>query len=200
MYISIGQVSTLLGISISTLRRYDDNGIFTSSYRTPGGHRRYELSIVLEITGEIPSPVVSDTVIGYARVSGHKQKKDLQTQIHSIEHYAKKHNFRISKVYSDIASGINDSRRNFIKMLKSIPVHRPKALIITYQDRLSRYGINVIRLFCDLFNCRLVSIHADKGDKDYQTELVEGVIEVITSYAGRLHRQRRGTLVRRQFV
>ncbi len=136
---------------------------------------------------------IPDTVVGYARVSAHKQRSDLKTQIQSIENYASNNNFRLTKVYSDIASGINDKRKNFIRLLKSIPISRPKALIITYRDRLSRFAVNVIQLFCNMFNCRLVAIHQDTA-KNTELELVEGVIEVITSYAGRLHRQRRGKI------
>lgn len=193
MYISIGKASNLLGLSVSTLRRYDDDGILPSSFTTPGGHRRYELALILEMSTSIPVSTSSDHVLGYARVSGHKQKQELQTQIRCIQRHAQQHGHNLKKIYFDIASGINDQRRNFIKMLRSIPLHRPKAVIITYADRLSRFGHNVIKLYCEVFNCKLIIIFADQAKQDTQADLVEGVIEVITSYAGRLHRQRRGT-------
>lgn len=143
------------------------------------------------MTGEI-TQTSSEHVIGYARVSGHKQKPELQSQVNRINRYAEDHGLHLRRIYKDIASGINDERRNFVKMLRSIAVNRPKSLIITYADRLSRFGHNVIRLFCEVFKCSLITIF-NSQIKDPQTELVEGVIEVITSYAGRLHRQRRGT-------
>lgn len=81
-----------------------------------------------------------------------------------------------------------------MKLLRSIPINRPKAVIITYRDRLARFGLNVIKLFCKIFGCELITIY-QKQNQDLQTELAEGVIAVITWYAGRFHRQRRGTLV-----
>ena len=188
-FISI--VSILLGVSISSLRRWDNEGLLLSTFRTPGGHRRYKYSEILEIRGE--SSPLSNQVFGYARVSGHKQKKDLQNQIKAIKNFARANNLQIKHIYSDIASGINDNRRNFIRLLKAIPIIRPKALIITYRDRLSRYGLFVIDLLCKLFACELRTIYQnDKKDPD--VELVEGVIELVTSYAGRFHRKRRGMI------
>jgi len=39
----------------------------------------------------------------------------------------------------------------------------------------------------------LITIHQRKN-RNLQVELTEGVIEVITSYAGKFHRQRRGKI------
>lgn len=41
--ISINEVSKRLGVSISTLRRWDKAGVLVAE-RTPKGHRRYDLS------------------------------------------------------------------------------------------------------------------------------------------------------------
>jgi len=43
MFLSIGQVSEVTGISITTLRRWEKEGKFTSCFRTKGQHRRYSL-------------------------------------------------------------------------------------------------------------------------------------------------------------
>jgi len=190
-YISIGKVSILLGISISSLRRWDDDGLLPSSFRTIGGHRRYKLSTVLEITGEVVAE--NNIVLGYARVSGHKQKKDLLNQKKSIENYAKSKAYNLTHIYTDIASGLNDKRKNFLRLLFAIPQLRPKAVIITYDDRLARFGLEVIKLFFKIFSCELINIHQRKN-RDLQTELVEGVIALITSLAGKFHRQRRGKI------
>ena len=87
MFISIGKTSDLLGVSISTLRRWDDQSILASEFRTKGGHRPYELTTIKEMTGEMTPQ--NNIVLGYARVSGHKQKKVLQNQKESIKNYAK---------------------------------------------------------------------------------------------------------------
>ena len=44
MYISVGQAAEVIGVSISTLRRWEDEESFKPDFRTKGGHRRYDLS------------------------------------------------------------------------------------------------------------------------------------------------------------
>ena len=41
MYLSIGQAAEVIGVSISTLRRWEQEGSFMPCYRTKGNHRRY---------------------------------------------------------------------------------------------------------------------------------------------------------------
>ncbi|MBC7530542.1 MAG: MerR family DNA-binding transcriptional regulator, partial [Oligoflexus sp.] len=40
MYISVGAAAEILGVSISTLRRWEKEKVLLPSYRTIGGHRR----------------------------------------------------------------------------------------------------------------------------------------------------------------
>ena len=43
MYLAIRKVATMIGVSVSTLRRWDEVNLLVASYRTVGGHRRYKL-------------------------------------------------------------------------------------------------------------------------------------------------------------
>lgn len=171
MFISIGKVSNYLGVSISSLRRWDNAGLSCPAFRTPGGHRRYKHSEILEISGELEEK--NGLVLAYGRVSGHKQKRDLDNQVRCIENYASRHNLHLQKVYSDIASGINDLRPNFSRLLREIPLKRPNKVLITYRDRLSRFGVNVIQLFCKCFDCELIFIK-QREEKTLEQELAEG--------------------------
>lgn len=57
--------------------------------------------------------------------------------------------YRISGVYSDIASGISfEKRKDFFKLLDEVLDGRVEKVVITYKDRLSRVGFD---LFCHLF-------------------------------------------------
>ena len=42
--VSIGQAGAALGVSVCTLRRWERAGYFAPSFRTQGGHRRYDLA------------------------------------------------------------------------------------------------------------------------------------------------------------
>ena len=43
-YLSIGETAKLLGVSVSTLRRWECEGKLLPAYRTVGSHRRYLLN------------------------------------------------------------------------------------------------------------------------------------------------------------
>jgi Predicted site-specific integrase-resolvase len=76
--LSVGEAATLLGVAVSTLRRWETEGRLIPSYRTPGGHRHYALVLLQTLLDPIISTQkASERVICYARVSSHDQKQDL---------------------------------------------------------------------------------------------------------------------------
>jgi putative resolvase len=71
----IGQAAQLLGVSASTLRRWEREGKI-ESHRTEGGHRLYHLS-QFNIS-KTKQSIRDRKTIAYARVSSHDQKADLE--------------------------------------------------------------------------------------------------------------------------
>jgi len=77
MYISISKAAYMLGVSATTLRRWDTRDYLKLAFRTFGGHRRYKITTLLEITGQINNDghenktrqVQKVQVVSYARVS-----------------------------------------------------------------------------------------------------------------------------------
>jgi putative resolvase len=100
MLISIGMAALMLGVSISTLRRWERENRLLPDHRTIGGHRRYSQRKITELTGEIIEN--SEThAIAYARVSSYDQKRDLEAHKEKLEAYAKE-NFPSFEVISDL--------------------------------------------------------------------------------------------------
>jgi hypothetical protein len=56
-FLSIGAAAFMLGVAISTLRRWEKENQLVADYRTPGGHRRYALGKLLGLSGQKPSPI-----------------------------------------------------------------------------------------------------------------------------------------------
>jgi len=75
---SISEAAKIKGVSPSTLRRWEAEGKLIPE-RTESGHRRYSMSQLLGVESH------KAYTIGYARVSSHDQKADLERQKEIIE-------------------------------------------------------------------------------------------------------------------
>lgn len=79
-HVSVGQASEILGVAVSTLRRWEAEGRLRPAFRTCGGHRRYSLLALnhIHICGK--SSPEQRKAVAYDRVSSHDQKADLERQ------------------------------------------------------------------------------------------------------------------------
>ena len=78
MYISIGQAAEVIGVSVSTLRRWEQDKSFTADFRTKGGHIRYCLkriqTEILDLNTNTYNNKDPRITIAYSRVSSADQK------------------------------------------------------------------------------------------------------------------------------
>jgi len=164
--------------------------------RTVGGHRRYSRSALLTFlrTGTYTAEICGRTGIAavYGRVSALKQKHDLLTQIAALIQQAQKDGF-IPKVYTDIGSGLNDKRPRFLKLLMDALYTQFDRFYITYHDRLARFGTYSYEEIFRSLQIPIICIQATPHST-LEEQLVHDVIAVITSFAGKIHRSRRGTI------
>jgi predicted site-specific integrase-resolvase len=128
---------------------------------------------------------VKEKNIIYCRVSNQLRKKELNYQIERCENFALKNGIVIHKVYKEIASGMNDKRKQFIKMLDE----NPTLIIIENKDRLTRFGFNYLNYLLLKLNCKIIVINEVKEDEE---DLIKDMISIITSFCCRLYGLRRG--------
>ena len=75
-FISIKEASELIGVTTTTLRRWEQNSLFCQNHRTFGNHRRYELESVLKLINKNKeTEEVAKKTICYSRVGTHDKKK-----------------------------------------------------------------------------------------------------------------------------
>lgn len=200
MMIAIGKVVRLLGVSATTLRRWDANGTLPATYRTRGGHRRYRLAEILawstreQQVAEAPSQdsKMRPQAITYARVSAAKQKADLQRQTEHLREYVEAQGWTLVKQYQDIGSGLNDKRKGLLALIRDIVALQPDYLVCRFSDRLARFGIEIIRTLCKIYDTQIVITQEQDEAASINDQLVKDVIALITSFAGKLYRRRRG--------
>ncbi|MHA2272385.1 MAG: IS607 family transposase [Candidatus Hodarchaeales archaeon] len=203
MFLSTGKAAILLRVSPSTLRRWDAAKMLVPTFRTPGRHRRYQLSKLLEWSDQMPTrPPNRHTqqqrrprVVAYARVSGSKQRRELIRQMAHLDTYIQEQGWQHVKTYHDIGSGLNDSRKGLLRLLRDLPSLQPDKIVCTYEDRLARFGIKLLETICTYFSAKIVVTQQQRQPVSLEEQVVQDVIALITSFAGKLHRARRGQLV-----
>ena len=189
MFVSIGEISKIVGVSSSTIRRWEREGKICSCFRTPGGHRRYSVSILKTKLGLITSKL-KQKVIAYARVSSHDQKDDLHRQSGRLDDYCSKHfpNSEI-EIIEDLGSGLNFKKRGLKKLLRLILSGVVSEIVLTHKDRLLRFGSEIIFLICSSFGTKVRLIEEEIELPDEQI-LARDVLEIITVFSARLYGKR----------
>jgi excisionase family DNA binding protein len=115
-YVSIGEASEALGVSITTLRRWEAEGKLIPE-RTAGRQRRYELA---KLKPELFHAAPQDRkTIAYARVSSHDQKDDLERQKQVLELYCARQGWTF-EVIADLGSGMNYHKKGLKKLLDGV--------------------------------------------------------------------------------
>jgi excisionase family DNA binding protein len=185
MYLSIGQASKRLGVSIQTLRRWDTEGKLTAE-RTPSGHRRYLASEVSTFNPlGINTPALDRPTVAYARVSSHDQKNDLERQIKVLEMYCASQGWKY-EVISDLGSGMNYHKKGLRELLDRIVDDKVGRLVLTHKDRLLRFGAELVFAICETKNVEVCIIN--QGDeRSFEEELASDVLEIVTVFSARMY-------------
>jgi putative resolvase len=187
MKVSIKAAAQELGVREETLRRWEQEGKITSE-RTAGGHRRYDLA-ALKRQAELPKPdPVARVTLGYARVSSQDQLADLHRQVGMLEVYCATKGWRC-EILQDRGSGLNYRKRGLRHLIQRIGSGEVERLVLTHQDRLLRFGAELVFALCEHFGTEVVIINATE-ECSFEEDLVQDVLEIITVFSARLYGSR----------
>ena len=178
------EVCQLLGISYSTLLRWIREGKIRA-VTTEGGKYRIPYS---EVKKYLERREETRAVI-YARVSSTDQKEDLEKQVNYLTNYAVAKGYKVVDVLKDIASGLNTQRKGLLKLFKLVESRSVDVVLVTYKDRLTRFGFEYLEEFFSAMGVRIEAVFGEEPKDDTQ-ELVEDLISIITSFAGKIYGMR----------
>ena len=185
--VSIGKAAKILGVSIVTLRRWDEDGRLVS-IKTEGGHRRYDISKINPEMVHRYDFQESRKTIAYARVSSHDQKDDLERQKQVLELFCSKNGWPF-EIISDLGSGMNYYKKGLRKLLDAVLDDKVGRLVLTHKDRLLRFGAELVFSICEAKGVEVVIIN--KGDDTtFEEDLAADVLEIITVFSARLYGSR----------
>jgi len=126
----------------------------------------------------------------YARVSGNTQKDDLERQIASLEDYVRKQFPQAEYIIiKDIASSLKEDRKGLKKLIELARRKQIDVVVVAYKDRLTRFGFEYLEEFFKAYGVKVITVFNEEP-KDYMQELVEDLIEIVTSFAGRIYGKR----------
>lgn len=187
------QACELLGITIKTLQNWDHQGKI-KIVRSPSNRRLIPMSEVYRLLDQIENDGLT---ILYARVSSYDQKHkgDLDRQVASLAEAAS--DFRKIKVITDVGSGLNDKRKGLLKVMEMAKRREIDCIMVTYKDRLTRFGFNYLETFFTAFDVEIIVLNDTFVDKSPQEEMIEDLMSIISSFAGKLYglRSRKHTQV-----
>ncbi|WP_394555927.1 IS607 family transposase (plasmid) [Priestia aryabhattai] len=183
MKVSVGKVAREIGVTIDTIRRWENEGKITSE-RTEGGHRRYNLNEVLSYVKNKKKPP-EKVAVGYARVSTNKERDNLKHQEQVIELYCAAKGYRY-KIIEDIGSSMDYEKEGLKELIKMVEHNQVSHLVLTHKDRLLRFGNEIIFEMCRLRGIEIVILNEDK-QKLNDKEVVEDVLSVISNFSAQLY-------------
>jgi putative resolvase len=183
----ISIAAALLGVSVPTIRRWDQRGWITCE-RTAGGHRRVPAAEVARLRGDT-APARGDErrVVAYARVSSHQQKVqgDLERQANRMMQAAGPDALCIC----DTGSGLNCRRPGLRRLIALVTRGWVREVVVAQRDRLTRFGFPFLEHFFRHFGCaiRVVERAAELSPME---ELVDDVMSLMASFSGKLYKAR----------
>ena len=182
---STGKAAELLSVSFITIKRWIYAGKIkvikmpTKQYRIPES----------EIQRLLGKPAPKNKAIIYARVSSADQKEDLKRQREILQEYAQKKKYKVVASLEDIASGLKDNRRGLKKMFDMLRAGAADVVIVTWKDRLTRFGFEYIKSHAEDFGAR-IEVANEREEQTPHEELVEDLLSIVTSFAGKLYGMR----------
>ena len=185
--LSILEASKLLGISRSTLRRWEREGKIKPDARTSGNQRRYRLS---SISPEIcHKDTAKKKTLAYARVSSKDQKKDLERQKELLELFCASNGWEF-EIISDLGSGMNYKKKGLQRLISYILENAVQRLVITHKDRLLRFGAELVFSICEIKNVEVIIMNQGETTASFEEDLAKDVLEIITVFSARLYGSR----------
>jgi putative resolvase len=184
--VSISEAAAVLGVSITTLRRWEAAGKLVAEH-TAGGHRRYDLAKLRPELFRAADQAKRKT-IAYVRVSSPDQKDDLERQQQLLQRYCTRQGWTFD-VIADLGSGLNYHKKGLKRLVSEMLDGQVGRLVITHKDRLLRFGAELVFAICEAKNVEVVILNQGE-DTAFEEDLTEDMQEILTVFGARLYGSR----------
>ena len=98
-------------------------------------------------------------------------------------------------MYKEIASGMNENRKELNLMLREIFAGNVDKVFISYKDRLTRFGFDYFKNIFSEFGVEIVVLdELEETNSDFQKELANDLISIIHHFSMKLYSNRKKKL------
>ncbi|MBI5756613.1 MAG: IS607 family transposase [Nitrospirae bacterium] len=176
------EFAKLIGKSVQTLQRWDREGRFKSN-RAISNRRYYTHNQYLEYIGQKATSEKKNIV--YYRVSNSGQKSDLLNQRNALEEFCIAKGIAVSEWLTDIGSGLNYTRKNFLSLMEMVERGEVTQIIIAHKDRLVRFGFKWFEAFCKNHGTNIIVMNHESLSPE--EEMTKDLLSIIHCFSSRLY-------------
>ena len=192
-YYRPGELAEMTGRSVRTIQNYCIDGRIKCKITEKGRRMIARDEMIKHLRKcKMISTEEERIDVAYARVSTSVQKKrgDLDRQAEYIIKEIVTRNPKNLKIFKEVGSGMNDERKELLKILNLVMEKKVDRIFILYRDRLTRFGFHYIEQICKKFGTRIEVISDEAEAKTEQEELAEDIISIIHSFSRKLYGMR----------
>jgi len=184
---SIREFAEKLGVSVSTLRVWDRDGKLIA-LRTPTNKRRYTEEMLHHALGlkDVREPQKN---VLYARVFSKERLPDLENLVDHLKNFSAAQGMVIDEILTDIGSGLNCERKNFLELCDMVIRNEVKTIIVSHKDQLIRFEFEFFEKLFARFGCKLLVMNRAE-ESSSSRELAEDLIGTVQQFAAKIYGQR----------
>ena len=191
--LSTKDIEKLFGVTKHTIMLWRNNGTlpYTKINDRKFLYKKEDIEKLLQLEQTLNTK--KKNVI-YCRVSSQKQKDDLLKQKQLLTDYCNINGVIPDMIFSEIASGMNENRSEFNKLIKLVINNEVDKIFITYKDRLTRFGFDYFKNLFENFNTEIIILNNPINENNLEQELTEDLISIIHHFSMKMYSNRRKQL------
>ncbi|ONI37962.1 hypothetical protein AN639_08610 [Candidatus Epulonipiscium fishelsonii] len=184
-FLTAKEVRDFFGVTDSTLYKWRLNNKIEYTKLSPKKflYPKFGIEKMIRIT----STEVKRKNLIYCRVSDINQQQNLDKQKQLITDYCNSNGIIPDIVLSEIASGMDENREQFNKLLTLVMRGKVEAIYITYKDRLTRFGFAYFEHMFKQFNTQIIVLNNNLDQEHFENELTEDLISVIHNFGTNIY-------------
>jgi putative resolvase len=172
-----------VGVSVKTLQKWDRTLVLPAKRTIT--NRRYYTDEDLAAALRLPRVQKERRTVAYCRVSSQAQKPDLVNQQNVLEAFCQQRKIEVDEWIMEVGGGLNFKRKQFLSLIDAILEGQVERVVLAHQDRLARFGYQLLVHLCETHQCELVVMNTEALSPEQ--ELVQDLITITHCFSSRLY-------------